>query len=52
MPPPNVTGILHFGHVLNHTLQDLYIRWNQIARGLKHAGSPDRPCRYSYADEG
>lgn len=26
MPPPNVTGILHFGHVLNHTLQDLYIR--------------------------
>ena len=26
MPPPNVTGILHFGHVLNHTLQDLFIR--------------------------
>lgn len=45
MPPPNVTGILHFGHVLNHTLQDLYIRWNRLkgaeARwlpGLDHAG--------------
>ena len=26
MPPPNVTGILHMGHVLNHTLQDVLIR--------------------------
>lgn len=45
MPPPNVTGILHFGHVLNHTLQDLYIRWNKLQGketrwfpGLDHAG--------------
>lgn len=45
MPPPNVTGILHFGHVLNHTLQDIYIRRNRMTGkevcwfpGLDHAG--------------
>lgn len=45
MPPPNVTGILHFGHVLNHTLQDLYIRRKRMQGyevcwfpGLDHAG--------------
>lgn len=45
MPPPNVTGILHFGHVLNHTLQDIYIRRNRMDGkkvcwfpGLDHAG--------------
>lgn len=26
MPPPNVTGILHMGHMLNNTLQDILIR--------------------------
>lgn len=26
IPPPNVTGILHIGHVLNNTLQDVFIR--------------------------
>ncbi len=26
MPPPNVTGVLHMGHLLNNTLQDLLIR--------------------------
>jgi len=26
IPPPNVTGILHMGHVLNNTLQDVMIR--------------------------
>lgn len=45
MPPPNVTGILHFGHVLNHTIQDVYIRWHRLKGsetcwfpGLDHAG--------------
>lgn len=45
MPPPNVTGILHFGHVLNHTLQDLYIRKKRMQGydaqwfpGMDHAG--------------
>lgn len=26
MPPPNVTGILHMGHALNNTVQDILIR--------------------------
>ena len=24
MPPPNVTGILHMGHCLNNTIQDIF----------------------------
>ncbi len=45
MPPPNVTGILHFGHVLNITIQDVYIRWKRMQGyescwfpGTDHAG--------------
>lgn len=45
MPPPNVTGILHFGHVLNNTLQDIYIRYKRMTGyevcwfpGIDHAG--------------
>ncbi|MCX7880125.1 MAG: valine--tRNA ligase [Ignavibacteria bacterium] len=45
MPPPNITGILHFGHVLNITIQDVYIRWKRMLGfescwfpGTDHAG--------------
>lgn len=45
MPPPNVTGILHFGHVLNNTIQDIYIRYKRMTGyevcwfpGIDHAG--------------
>ncbi len=45
MPPPNVTGILHFGHVLNITLQDMYLRRKRMQGyeacwfpGTDHAG--------------
>ncbi len=45
MPPPNVTGMLHFGHVLNLTIQDIYIRWHRMLGyevcwfpGIDHAG--------------
>lgn len=30
MPPPNVTGSLHMGHALNHTIQDILIRWKRM----------------------
>lgn len=26
MPPPNVTGVLHMGHMLNNTIQDILVR--------------------------
>ncbi|NTW56271.1 MAG: valine--tRNA ligase [Chlorobiaceae bacterium] len=45
MPPPNVTGSLTLGHVLNHTLQDIFIRYNRMQGrealwlpGTDHAG--------------
>ncbi|MCX5712820.1 MAG: class I tRNA ligase family protein, partial [Candidatus Omnitrophica bacterium] len=28
IPPPNVTGILHMGHALNNTIQDILVRYN------------------------
>jgi valyl-tRNA synthetase len=45
IPPPNVTGILHMGHALNNTLQDILIRWRRMdgrntcwMPGTDHAG--------------
>ena len=45
MPPPNVTGSLHMGHALNHTLQDVLIRYYRMngrdvlwQPGTDHAG--------------
>lgn len=31
LPPPNITGRLHIGHALNHTLQDILIRYKRMA---------------------
>ena len=45
MPPPNVTGVLHMGHALVNTLQDVLIRWKRMSGfealwlpGTDHAG--------------
>ena len=45
MPPPNVTGILHMGHALNNTLQDIIVRYKRMKGvrtlwlpGTDHAG--------------
>ena len=45
IPPPNVTGILHIGHVLNNTLQDVVVRYHRMTGvptlwlpGVDHAG--------------
>jgi valyl-tRNA synthetase len=45
IPPPNVTGILHVGHALNNTLQDILVRWRRMqgknalwVPGTDHAG--------------
>src|SRR6266700_2251127 len=31
LPPPNITGELHMGHALNHTLQDIVARYRRMA---------------------
>ncbi len=45
IPPPNVTGVLHMGHALNNTLQDILCRWKRMSGyevlwmpGTDHAG--------------
>lgn len=45
MPPPNVTGVLHIGHSLTFTLQDIMARYKRMdgyktlwQPGLDHAG--------------
>jgi valyl-tRNA synthetase len=45
IPPPNVTGVLHMGHALNNTLQDILVRWKRMTGhevlwmpGTDHAG--------------
>src|SRR5512142_2725918 len=30
LPPPNVTGRLHMGHMLNQTEMDIIIRWHRM----------------------
>jgi valyl-tRNA synthetase len=45
IPPPNVTGVLHMGHALNNTLQDVLVRFERMRGknvlwqpGTDHAG--------------
>ena len=45
LPPPNVTGSLHLGHALDHTIQDTLARWKRMRGynvcwlpGTDHAG--------------
>jgi valyl-tRNA synthetase len=45
IPPPNITGILHMGHALNNTLQDVLVRYKRMdgydalwVPGTDHAG--------------
>jgi valyl-tRNA synthetase len=45
MPPPNVTAVLHVGHGLDNTVQDVLVRWRRMAGdetlwmpGTDHAG--------------
>jgi len=45
IPPPNVTGSLHIGHMLDHTIMDVAVRWHRMkgettlwVPGNDHAG--------------
>ncbi len=61
MPPPNVTGVLHMGHALNNTMQDIVIRHRRMAGydalwlpGTDHAGIATQAVveKQLLADEG
>ncbi len=60
IPPPNVTGILHMGHALNNTLQDILVRQARMKGqealwmpGTDHAGiATQNVVERSLQDEG
>lgn len=61
LPPPNITGILHMGHALVDSLQDMIIRWKRMCGfealwvpGTDHAGISTQTVveRYLMATEG
>ena len=41
IPPPNVTGELHMGHALQHTVHDVVIRWKRM-QGFRTLCLPGR----------
>src|SRR5689334_23392568 len=60
LPPPNVTAILHVGHGLNATVQDVLVRWARMKGvetlwlpGTDHAGiATQNIVERQLADEG
>ncbi len=60
IPPPNVTGMLTMGHILNNTIQDLLIRWKKMQGyetlwmpGTDHAGiATQNKVEAAIAEEG
>ena len=60
IPPPNVTGSLHIGHMLDHTEIDILTRWHRMRGfntlylpGMDHAGiSTQRVVVKKLAEEG
>ena len=60
IPPPNVTGILHMGHMLNNSIQDTIIRYKRMSGfdtlwipGMDHAGiATQNKVERMLADEG
>jgi len=60
IPPPNVTGVLHMGHALNNTMQDILCRYRRLRGdnvlwmpGTDHAGiATQNVVERSLAEEG
>ncbi|MEN8375337.1 MAG: valine--tRNA ligase [Gemmatimonadota bacterium] len=60
IPPPNVTSVLHMGHGLNNTIQDVLVRWRRMqgrlalwVPGTDHAGiATQNVVERQLADEG
>ena len=48
IPPPNVTGVLHMGHMLNNTIQDILVRRARMECLL---GAGNRPCFHCHRSQ-
>ncbi|URM53086.1 valine--tRNA ligase [Mycoplasma sp. SG1] len=59
LPPPNITGLLHLGHVWNVILQDFLIKWEKVINhknvywlpGFDHAGIATQIVLWRMIDE-
>ena len=52
LPPPNVTGRLHMGHMLNQTEMDILTRWHRMRGETRPLGPRHRPRRHRHPDDG
>ena len=48
IPPPNVTGVLHMGHMLNNTIQDVLVRRARMLGKNSCWGAWYRPRLHCY----
>jgi isoleucyl-tRNA synthetase len=48
IPPPNVTGVLHMGHMLNNTIQDVLVRRARMTGKERLLGARNRPRLYRH----
>ena len=52
LPPPNVTGNLHMGHMLEHTEIDIIVRWQRMSGEPYAVAARHRPRRHRHPDDG
>ena len=52
IPPPNVTGVLHMGHTLNETVQDILVRRARMSGYQCLLGAGQRPCVHRHGSQG
>ena len=52
LPPPNVTGHLHMGHMLEHTEIDIIVRWKRMSGIADAVAARHRPRRHRHAADG
>ena len=52
IPPPNVTGSLHMGHMFEHSIIDAQVRWQRMLREDHAVAAGHRSRRHRHADHG
>ena len=51
IPPPNVTGVLHMGHMLNNTIQDVLVRRARMMGKKRLLGAGYGPCIHRHRSQ-